>query len=192
MKLSGSTLLLALWTVTGSVAHAATSHSDNLSILGATPLDAFSGSSFINGVSASAGALSGGVFSDVVVDLGGHVKTTFSFSQAITAFGGLWNLTLNNTPTPGSGLRIDIGNDGSYEFDALDILPTTQNGFHGFASDTPFTQFSISYRDVFPQQETYSLSSLQFTAAVPEPETYAMLLAGLGVLSFTARRRKPA
>jgi hypothetical protein len=26
--------------------------------------------------------------------------------------------------------------------------------------------------------------------AVPEPETYAMLLAGLGLLSFTARRRK--
>jgi hypothetical protein len=27
-------------------------------------------------------------------------------------------------------------------------------------------------------------------AAVPEPETYAMLLAGLGMLSFTARRRR--
>jgi hypothetical protein len=27
-------------------------------------------------------------------------------------------------------------------------------------------------------------------AAVPEPETYAMLLAGLGLLGFTAYRRK--
>jgi hypothetical protein len=27
--------------------------------------------------------------------------------------------------------------------------------------------------------------------AIPEPETYAMLLAGLGLLGFTARRRKP-
>jgi hypothetical protein len=26
--------------------------------------------------------------------------------------------------------------------------------------------------------------------SVPEPETYAMLLAGLGLLGFTARRRK--
>jgi hypothetical protein len=27
-------------------------------------------------------------------------------------------------------------------------------------------------------------------AAVPEPETYAMFLAGLGLLGFTARKRK--
>ena len=30
------------------------------------------------------------------------------------------------------------------------------------------------------------------TAAVPEPETYAMMLAGLGLLGFVARRRKAA
>jgi hypothetical protein len=30
------------------------------------------------------------------------------------------------------------------------------------------------------------------TAAVPEPETYAMMLAGLGMMGFVARRRKVA
>lgn len=35
------------------------------------------------------------------------------------------------------------------------------------------------------------LDNLSYTvASVPEPETYAMLLAGLGLLSFTAKRRK--
>ncbi|WP_229259346.1 PEP-CTERM sorting domain-containing protein [Duganella aceris] len=33
---------------------------------------------------------------------------------------------------------------------------------------------------------------LDAVAAVPEPETYAMLLAGLGLLGFTARRRQHA
>lgn len=31
--------------------------------------------------------------------------------------------------------------------------------------------------------------SISFTAAVPEPETYGMLLAGLGMIGFMARRR---
>jgi hypothetical protein len=30
------------------------------------------------------------------------------------------------------------------------------------------------------------------TAAIPEPETYALMMAGLGVIGFVARRRKKA
>ncbi len=41
----------------------------------------------------------------------------------------------------------------------------------------------------FANMNDFSQSSLQISA-VPEPETYAMLLAGLGLLGFTARRRK--
>jgi hypothetical protein len=35
-----------------------------------------------------------------------------------------------------------------------------------------------------------SLDNVSLTTAVPEPETYAMLLAGLGLVGFAARRRK--
>lgn len=35
-----------------------------------------------------------------------------------------------------------------------------------------------------------ALDNVSVTAAVPEPETYAMLIAGLGLLGFAARRRK--
>ena len=47
-----------------------------------------------------------------------------------------------------------------------------------------------------PVPPTSALSSIRFvdnmnvTTAVPEPETYAMLLAGLGILGFAARRKK--
>ena len=37
--------------------------------------------------------------------------------------------------------------------------------------------------------ESWSLGSASITAAVPEPETYAMFLAGLGLMGAAARRR---
>ena len=41
--------------------------------------------------------------------------------------------------------------------------------------------------------QTYggSLDNVSLVAAVPEPETYALMLAGLGVVGFVARRRRP-
>ncbi len=40
----------------------------------------------------------------------------------------------------------------------------------------------------FPDHTSYYV--IEYSAPVPEPETYAMLLAGLGLLGFMARRRK--
>ncbi|MEI6724167.1 MAG: PEP-CTERM sorting domain-containing protein, partial [Betaproteobacteria bacterium] len=34
------------------------------------------------------------------------------------------------------------------------------------------------------------IDNLRTAAAIPEPETYAMMLAGLSLLGFVARRRK--
>ena len=39
---------------------------------------------------------------------------------------------------------------------------------------------------------TFTTNAVSAIAAVPEPETYAMLLAGLGLVGFVARRRKQA
>jgi hypothetical protein len=39
-------------------------------------------------------------------------------------------------------------------------------------------------------QNAFESDNHSYIAAVPEPETYAMLLAGLGLVSAVARRRR--
>lgn len=59
-------------------------------------------------------------------------------------------------------------------------------------------QFNGSYTDIAfttPVQENFygfTVGAIANAAVVPEPETYAMLLAGLGLMGFIARRRKTA
>ena len=46
--------------------------------------------------------------------------------------------------------------------------------------------------DVDIETVTTQLTIQALTSPVPEPETYALLLAGLGLMGFHARRRKPS
>ena len=68
-----------------------------------------------------------------------------------------------------------------------------------FASPSAFydlavTSFSNTPSEVEPFDGGFRIrqggGSINFASAVPEPETYAMLLAGLGVVGFVARRRR--
>jgi len=54
-------------------------------------------------------------------------------------------------------------------------------GFSGMQHPNPFLEMASS---------TWALGGITITTAVPEPETYAMLLAGLGVVGAIARRRR--
>lgn len=59
------------------------------------------------------------------------------------------------------------------------------------ASGTSATiRFSTFGLDRTAQYDTRIDNVILSTAAVPEPETYALLLAGLGVLAWVARRRR--
>lgn len=85
----------------------------------------------------------------------------------------------------------------SYEY----VYYTYSCGFFGTGTcsgyrvvDTPYiaqTAQSFTWYAYGTTQLTVADGAALPTAAVPEPETYAMLLAGLGVLGSVVRRRKP-
>ncbi|MYM21146.1 PEP-CTERM sorting domain-containing protein [Duganella sp. FT135W] len=59
-------------------------------------------------------------------------------------------------------------------------------GFYmNFYSAAPITKVTFS-----SNQDAFETDNHSYIAAVPEPETYAMLLAGLGLVSVAARRRR--
>lgn len=112
----------------------------------------------------------------------GVTSTTFTFDTAITSFAANWDLTPGGA---GQGLQILV--DGAL---AGTVLNNYNGGFYGFVSDTAFTSLTILAGQQGGSAETYSLDNARFAAAVPEAESMALLLAGLGVVGFTARRRQ--
>jgi|CXWL01.1.fsa_nt_gi hypothetical protein len=85
------------------------------------------------------------------------------------------------TPGPAS--------DGTW-FDSTGALPIVVGG-GGFTGGTDFSNgvWIASTNYVALAGNSYD-DVTWITSVVPEPETYAMLLAGLGLLGFMARRRK--
>jgi hypothetical protein len=69
----------------------------------------------------------------------------------------------------------------------LDEGRSLAGNFLGFTSTNPFT--SIVLFETGTGQQIFQMEDMQYVAAIPEPATYATLLAGLGILGLAARRR---
>lgn len=78
-------------------------------------------------------------------------------------------------------------------FDLSNVVPN--NGIEGVTVDENGTIYLVA-EQYQPANGSVDLTAhsqlIVLTAAVPEPETYALLLAGLGVLPLVARRKKRA
>lgn len=90
-------------------------------------------------------------------------------------FSGQW-LTLNSAATKLNGIAPSFLSDSG---------KMTFMGIEGTGT-TPFVLTLVGSAD----KSTAMYSGELSVAAVPEPETYAMFIAGLGALGFMARRRR--
>ena len=122
--------------------------------------------------------------------LGGQLVQK-SFTSLVT--GTLW---LNFT-SAGSGLAAVFANTGLNSWDFNTNLlggPALGSAFDAGAHSYSFSvtdgaSYAVYLENLGSAPLTFSTMGVGSVAAVPEPETYAMLLAGLGVLGFVGRRR---
>jgi len=93
----------------------------------------------------------------------------------------------------------DSAGTGSYDINAGDFRATTgdmntRSLANNWLSVVNGGTYAINRELAVWEQDCASGTCTQnlatFTSMVPEPETYAMLLAGLGIMGFIARRRK--
>jgi hypothetical protein len=66
-----------------------------------------------------------------------------------------------------------------------------ESNFIGFVSDAPLVSLTVSTSYRSSRSPVWlTVDDLTLAAPVPEPQTYAMFLAGLGILFFLVRRRR--
>ena len=128
-------------------------------------------------------------------------NTSFSFSGNTAAAGGTTSDDmLLATYTLQQGVAHVFGGLANGDFDTLLNMTLTPFGQTFFNSPSPFyaienfggntqTISGASLTSSFVATATGAGTEL-FIAPIPEPETYALMLAGLGAVGFVARRRK--
>jgi len=104
--------------------------------------------------------------------------------------GGLNASGCNSEGTPWA--CIQNNDNGGLGYDISSLLAHSDDQyvfrFTGVTLTNPVVSLKAQYVDA-DNKKMGSLISLPITP-VPEPETYAMMLAGLGLIGFTARRRQ--
>ena len=117
---------------------------------------------------------------------GGAATVTFATPTAFASF--LWG-------SPDTYNTLDVTTSvASYSYTSADFA-LVANGNQNFASYLGFnatggeTILSMTFKS--PATNAFEASNFSVTP-VPEPETYALMLAGLGAIGFVTRRRKSA
>jgi hypothetical protein len=136
----------------------------------------------LNSLLASDLTYNAGSFAMAATPLGTTTLTNASSSAfSISSIDLLRRLSLVNWSVTFTGIKTDTSV-------VSQTFTFTNNNWNTFNFNSGFTNLaSLSWNEGLTR--VYAFDNLNVTAAVPEPETYAMLLAGLGLVGL-ARRRK--
>lgn len=112
----------------------------------------------------------------------------FDFSTPLTGLSFLWG-----SPDSFNDLGVELNDSGTF-------TPLASLGGSGLNSDSSYVSLvtsgselitALSFASVAGSGFAFEVDNLRISP-VPEPETYAILLAGLAAISFMARRRRVA
>jgi len=121
----------------------------------------------------------------------GGGDATLTFGAGVDFFSFLWG-----SPDDYNLLTVfTTTGSQSYTASALGISPVAgDQGQGAYVYFTPTDAGATFVKAVFSSQSAnaFEIANVGITAPVPEPQTYAMMLAGLGVMGFLARRRRKA
>ena len=136
------------------------------------------------------------------VDIKAWEGTDISFSLLSAPSGSTWAATEGPTQSGPVGTAGCGGSDAGFAcveavtkgvFNVVDGDPYTfqfQVTADSFNTTFEGSHVGAAYANRTGRGSSFGVTSIEGVPAIPEPETYAMLLAGLGLMGFVARRRQ--
>jgi hypothetical protein len=132
--------------------------------------------------------------------------TPYTAGQLTSVLGTSFNVAIDVNTTAAAGETLQLfeviiggpGGGNDYVYNGPTAIGNVSNNGNGFADWTLGTinlagvaaGTTVLFHAVWTGASDGAESYFLVSAPIPEPETYAMMLAGLGLMGFVARRRK--